>query len=362
MTGRERMKKALRREIPDHVPFNPQLTYPHAIHLFCEDYIEGIIRSIEDPLYRMEMEYRATIHYGSDALRIFLPGPEQRVEKRGDNYYVYPQEGGPSRGRLDFETGNIVHEGPPEISKKEDLERLTIPSPEEYLHHPLFYLVEEAVKKAGKDLLCIGAVPGMTMNFIMAKRGGMQGLMDLVEHPDLVHHLFSIGTQRAINTALALADAGIDCIYLGDASSSCSLISPEQFERFCLPYYSRFVEEIRSTGMLTYLHICGNANPILEMMADTGVDCIEPLDPLGGVDVGEAKKRVGHRVALMGGVNTMVLARGGVMDVKRESIQAIEKGWEGGGYILAAGDMIPNKAPEENIHTMASVAKQYRYY
>ena len=26
----------------------------------------------------------------------------------------------------------------------------------------------------------------------------------------------------------------------------------------------------------------------LELMADTGVDCIEPLDPLGGVDVADA--------------------------------------------------------------------------
>ena len=36
-------------------------------------------------------------------------------------------------------------------------------------------------------------------------------------------------------------------------------------------------------GLKIYLHICGNSNPILEMMASTGVDAIEPLDPLGGV-------------------------------------------------------------------------------
>ncbi|OHB80635.1 MAG: hypothetical protein A2V98_10595 [Planctomycetes bacterium RBG_16_64_12] len=55
-----------------------------------------------------------------------------------------------------------------------------------------------------------------------------------------------------------------------------------------MPYVAKVVEAVRPFGVLTYLHICGNSTQILELMADTGVDCIEPLDPLGGVDVADA--------------------------------------------------------------------------
>ncbi len=37
MTGRERMRLAMRRQRPDRVPTMPQLCHPHAIHVLRED-------------------------------------------------------------------------------------------------------------------------------------------------------------------------------------------------------------------------------------------------------------------------------------------------------------------------------------
>ena len=68
-----------------------------------------------------------------------------------------------------------------------------------------------------------------------------------------------------------------------------------------LPRFRRFCAAHPREGILVYIHVCGNSTPILETLADTRADCVEPLDPLGGVDLGDAKKRIGRRVALMGG-------------------------------------------------------------
>ena len=46
-----------------------------------------------------------------------------------------------------------------------------------------------------------------------------------------------------------------------------------------------FCAHFRRTGILIYIHVCGNSTPILEMLADTGVHTVEPLDPMGGVSV-----------------------------------------------------------------------------
>ena len=91
------------------------------------------------------------------------------------------------------------------------------------------------------------------------------------------------------------------------------------------------------------------------MMADTGVHVIEPLDPLGGVSVAGAKKRVGHKVALMGGLNTLTLARAAPEEVQAEAIQKCRKGGPYG-YVLAGGDMVPPDTSMANLRALVEVA------
>ncbi|KKK65702.1 hypothetical protein LCGC14_2971500, partial [marine sediment metagenome] len=166
----------------------------------------------------------------------------------------------------------------------------------------------------------------------------------------------------ALEIAERLKVAPVDALYVGDPSSSASLISPQHFEEFCLPCFRLLCEELHKSDILIYIHICGNSKPILEMMADTGADCIEPLDPLGGVDVADAKRRVGGRVALMGGVNTLTLLEGTPPEaVYDESLACCRAGGSQGGYILAAGDMVPDLAPEASVRAMVAAAKDCRY-
>jgi uroporphyrinogen decarboxylase len=134
------------------------------------------------------------------------------------------------------------------------------------------------------------------------------------------------------------------------------LISPQHFERFCLPAYQKFCRHFGDRDVLIYIHVCGNSDPILEMLADTGAHTVEPLDPLGGVSVADAKCRIGNRVCLMGGLNTLTLSDGTPEAV---SVEASQKCREGGpyGYVLAAGDMVPASTSLENLHAMVQVAK-----
>ena len=163
--------------------------------------------------------------------------------------------------------------------------------------------------------------------------------------------------------ALALAAVGI-CAYM-IADTFGGVIGPEAFKEFCLPYFRRFVGEVRSRlgerCPLIYLHICGNSTRLFELMAETGVDCIEPLDPLGGVEVADAKRRVGHRVALMGGVNTVKLAHGSVEEVRKDLQRCLTQGAPGGGYVLASGDMLPTETSPEKVSLMLEAAHAYGY-
>jgi uroporphyrinogen-III decarboxylase len=92
------------------------------------------------------------------------------------------------------------------------------------------------------------------------------------------------------------------------------------------------------------------------MLADTGAAVVEPLDPLGGVQVADAKRRIGQRVALMGGLNTLTLADGTPEEVRDEAIQKCREGGPHA-YILAAGDMVPPGTPLANLQAMVNVAR-----
>ena len=194
------------------------------------------------------------------------------------------------------------------------------------------------------------------MNTYSLLRGRAQGMMDFYDRPDFVRAVMDIQAEEAIRQGERLLATGIDTFYIGDPSASGSLISPAHFEQFCLPAYRKFCRHFRDRDVLLYIHICGNSNGLLDMLAATGVHAVEPLDPLGGVSVADAKRRIGGRVALMGGLNTLTLATGTPDQVRAE---AIRKCREGGphGYVLAAGDMVPPLTSLANLHAMVEVSR-----
>jgi uroporphyrinogen decarboxylase len=187
-------------------------------------------------------------------------------------------------------------------------------------------------------------------------------MLDLYDNPSFAKQIMNIGTEISIELGKAYIEAGVHGIYIGDAWASCSIISPEQYQEFCFPLHKRVTEIFHSLGVKVYLHICGNSSPILESMAATGVDAIEPLDPLGGVRIADAKQRVGNKVCLMGGVNTLTLLNSTPEQVLEEARKCIEQGAANGGYMLGSGDDIPQAAPQENVKALVAAAKIFGTY
>lgn len=364
MTPKERMTIAMQGGTPDRVPVMPQITVPHAIRVFHpERYEETMVQTIEDPAFAVRLIDDVVGFYEADGMRVPLPpglGP-RRVRMANGDFFVWDDISGERIGLLDMMTGNTVADRPGYVGSIEEARQIPIPTIEEFLGSYPFQFNRAACGCNSRAIMMVGIVGPMTMNFLLAKRGNEQGLADLVEYPELVHCLMDVGTRIAINRANALVQTGSDALYMGDAASSCSLISPRHFREYCLPYYQRFVEALRPLGKPIYLHICGNVRPIIEAMAESGVDCIEPLDPLGGMNVAEFRARVGSRTALMGGVNTLTLAGGTAEDVRREAVDCIQAGGPNGGYILAAGDMVPNEAPAANVAEMCRTAHRACY-
>lgn len=358
-TPRELMRAAMRRRPTERIPTMPQICHDTPIRvyesLFEGDWLDGLARCIEDPAVIYDYVIRLVNEVNCDGIRLFVKPEPMRIRRVGDDLIVLDQNTGDRIGRIDkMGGGGFISDRPPSpVDTLDDVkERLSLMVRE--FTDTKMEMLQKARERAPTRF--VAAAPGgITMNTYTLLRGREQAMMDFYDRPEFVSATIDMQAEAVIQRAERLLKTDIDALYIGDPSASASLISPMHFEKFCLPAYQKFCKHFEDKDTLIYIHICGNSDLILEMMADTGAHVIEPLDPLGGVSVADAKRRVGDRVALMGGVNTLTLARGTPMEVQAEAIQKCQEGGPHG-YILAAGDMIPPETTLENLQAMVDVA------
>ena len=116
--------------------------------------------------------------------------------------------------------------------------------------------------------------------------------------------------------------------------------SPAQFDDFILPYLTDLVAGYRQMGFYVIKHTDGNIMPILEGLVAAGPHALHSLDPQGGVDIAEVKRRVGEKVCLIGNVNCALLDTGTDEEVIASARYALRHGMPGGGYVFSTSNCI----------------------
>jgi len=359
MKGKERVLCAMRRGRPDCVPILPQIWLDHAAR------VSGIapLNIIQQPHLGGRAMLQTARHYGLDGFRTWLIYEPRRVLCEGNQVFEIDAKTGEKVGTIDMDGGWVTQLfAPHNVTSLQDVAAIPVPSAQSYWDSGQCVQMRQMVQEAGEDHAVAGRPLGFTMNYLIQMGGAAAGMFLLYDEPRLVHSLFARGLEIAIEQTQAMRRTGIEIFMLGDAAASCDVISPAHFKEFVFPYYKTYCDEVHRLGGLVYVHICGHQTPLAEMLVETGVDCIEPMDPMGGVDPAQMKRLVGQRVALMGGVSTLTLLRGTAEQVEAEARECIRKAGQGGGYILAAGCMVPRDTPEDNIRAMVRAAHEFGVY
>jgi MtaA/CmuA family methyltransferase len=182
-------------------------------------------------------------------------------------------------------------------------------------------------------------------------RGVNEIMMDVVLRPEWVDELLELCTGVAIAFARAQVEAGADIIGLGDAVGS--LVSPDMYRRFALPYEQRIFAAVHEMGAVARLHICGNTNRIVAGMVDSGADIID-LDWM--VDMEAAGAQFGDRVSFCGNFDPVVIMLEGTPDEVYKATQHCIK--IGGPLSISnAGCEIPMGTPHANLHAQSQALR-----
>ena len=129
--------------------------------------------------------------------------------------------------------------------------------------------VREMVKAIGDRCAVLGWVD-MPFAEACSACGVAEFMTLLYDEPVLMHELLEFLTKSVIDFAFAQLDAGAPMIGAGDAAAS--LISPELYREFALPYEQQVCDAIHNKGGLIKLHICGNTSKILPDISELNAD------------------------------------------------------------------------------------------
>lgn len=196
-------------------------------------------------------------------------------------------------------------------------------------------------------------------------RGISQFLMDMIENPDMVHELIEITLSHDIRAMQRLVQAGVDVVVFGDdyADKNRPLMSPRHFKEFILPGLKRCVDAAHEAGAYVVKHTDGNIMPILDMIVDTGIDGLNPIEPAAGMDIGVLKRRYGHRIALIGNIDCgYLLSQAPIEEVRRMTRETIRVAAPGGGFCLSSSNSIHSSVKAENFMAMIETWRECRAY
>jgi uroporphyrinogen decarboxylase len=247
------------------------------------------------------------------------------------------------------------------IHSPADLDRYSPPDPD--AGHRLASL-EEAVRRfKGRRAIVFLSHDAFEFSHYLI---GMDNLLvAYITDPPLAHRLARIVTDYKKRVCERAAALGADVLLTGDdyANRKAPLMSPAHFRQFCLPYLQELVETAHRCGKPFIKHTDGNLWPILDDLVGAGIDALDPIEPIAGMDIGEVKARYGDRIALCGNVDCgELLSRGTEAEVVEAVKETIAKASPGGGHILASSNSIHPAVKPRNYRAMLRAARRYGVY
>lgn len=187
-----------------------------------------------------------------------------------------------------------------------------------------------------------------------------QLLMSYIEEPELAERIGRVVSDYYAELIHLAVHAGVDVVFLTDdyAFKSGTLMSREHFTRFVLPWLRTGVQAVHAAGGLCVKHTDGDVHSIIDLLVETGIDGIGPLEPAAGNDLAAIQREWGDRVAVVGNVDVDLLSRGTPEEVADVTTRLVTALAPAGGHILSSGNTITSSVAPENYTAMINAARQ----
>jgi len=334
MTPKDCLLAALRRECPERIP---------TFEWFIDDAVAQALCGTNDTIEVVE-------HLDLDAVNV---RPDYDKTWKDDTTFV--DEWGIERKLTGDVLPAVLRSPIPNIAEQRDYTFPPLNAPHR------FKTLERALEKFGDHR-------GIVLNL----RDGFSDMRDLLGYENALMTLltdkghYTDLMKRVVEYNLALAALavkryGIQIVGTTDdvATGRGVIIRPKVYTDMIFPHFKEVMQGCKSLGLLVIKHSDGDIRPYLDMWLESGIDCLDPIDPGGGLDMGEMKKLYGNRICLKGNIDcTGHLCDGTPEQVAEEVRLCIEKGGRAG-LIVSSSNTIHRGVKPENFHAMLTAIRLY---
>lgn len=344
MTSRERMLTALNNERPDRLPCQ--------VHGWMDYYLSRYLGGMD--------WYQAYAKFGMD-YAIYVSPMYQYDEKELANWQVDHRDHGTDvdgnhrwEQTITTPAGTLHHAGASnEITAWETENLLKTPDDfdlwERYSPVPIaadFTAIREAREKLG-DRGIIRSHPfspgqGSPWQSFCTMIGTEEAIMLGMDEPDFLHHALNAILQKTLRVTEMWQGTPADMVETGGGAGSNTVISPNFFREFCLPYDKLQHAALHDAGVKIVYHLCGGLMQMLDLVVENGADGLETMTPpaMGGdCDLREASRRVGDKLFFIGGFDQNAgFEQGTPAEAKRLVFECFEATKDHAGYICCPSD------------------------
>jgi uroporphyrinogen decarboxylase len=342
MSGLERVLTALKCKEPDRVPHFERV---------AKRVIEGILpgASYEDLVEYLDL----------DGIRFIDRTHSWSYEVVDEARRVKRDQWG---GLVRYTTEDNPIPFEPAIRSEKDLDNYVLPDPDEEWRYE--YLKQVVKRFKGERAIVVGVTDIFALgreNFL----GDVGYFRAMVKNPDLIDRVNELLLSYQLRYIKNCIELGADVLWInGDwAMTEKPMVSRQFAQRFLTPPLQKLVEYAHSWGVPCIKHTDGNIWPIYDLILDTGVDGLHPIDPMAGMDIGEAKAKFGDRVCLCGNVScAFSLVSGTEEEVRQETKEVIRKAGRGGGLICMSSNSIHSGVKPANYLAMVKAIREFGQY
>ncbi len=246
-----------------------------------------------------------------------------------------------------------LHRG--SIASWQDFEKYHWPRIEEVDFFPIEYLHAHLPEGMGL-MTCHAAGVFEHVSQIMSYEGLCLALHD---QPDLVQTV----TDRVGDLLVTYYEHLLDldrvvAIFQGDdlGFRSGTLIAPADLRKYFLPWHKKLAALVHRRQRPYFLHSCGNLELIMEdLISDVGIDGKHSFED-AILPAPSFYRKYGQRVAVLGGLDINILAKGSCDEVRKRTLELIHACGSGGRYAVGSGNSIPSYIPPVNYLSMVDTA------
>jgi len=201
---------------------------------------------------------------------------------------------------------------------------------------------------------------------------GLQGIINevgleafsyyLADCPDVIDALLERNTVNAVSWIEHLPpDHGIEAVFSGDdiAFKSGPLLHPRWFAQHYHHRLARICDAYHARGIKVLFHSDGNLNLILDALVEAGIDGLNPIEVLAGMDVGDIHRRHPH-LFMSGAIDvSQLLPLGSPQEVYDTVVRTLDAA--GGRIMIGSSTELNNEVPLENYFALRQAVLEHPY-